>query len=384
MKKKVLVIGVGGVGGYCMHLLARYPGIEIISADVNEKLAREKASNVYHDVFFHVGGVNHPHISYKKVDLWDIEGTTKILKEIHPDVILNQTTLQSYWVVHHIPEDIRKKLSDTYPGAGLGPWTPAHLALTYKLMQAVDRANIDTHVVNGSWSDCVNPVLDKVGLAPTIGMGNFALLEPFIARIVSDKLKMPASNVSVSMIGHHAMVMPIWESGTARNTPFYLRIRVFDKDVTDQFDIEKDIWAKCPEYAPPEPLYGAQQEHIASCVTKNVLAILFDTGEIVHAPGPEGLPGGYPVRLSAKGAEVVLPDGLSREEAIKINEDAAKLEGIEAILDDGTVVCTDHAAQIFEEMLGYECKEVKLEEAEDKAKELLSAYRKLSEKYKNR
>jgi len=381
MANKVLVVGLGGVGGYALHLLARYPGIKLIGADVREKFAREKVSNVYYDIFFQKGIL--PHIEHKRIDLNDIEGTAEILKEIEPDVILNQTTLQSWWVVHHIPEEIRLKISDTYPGAGLGPWTPVHLTLTYKLMQAVHKARLDTHVVNGSWSDCVNPVLSKVGLAPTVGMGNFALLEPMIIRIVSDKLKVPASNVSVSMIGHHAMVMPIQEKGSAVNVPYYLKIRVFDRDVTNELDIEQDIWAEVPKYAGPEPLWGTQQEFIASCVTRNVLAILFDTGEIVHAPGPEGLPGGYPVRLSAKGAEVVVSDGMTKEEAIKINEEAQKYEGIDKIKEDGTVVCTEHAAQIMKEVLDYDCKELKLDECERKAKELISAYKKLSDKYKS-
>jgi len=382
MNKKVLIVGLGGVGGYAMHLLARQPGIEIIGADIREEFARQKASNVYYDIYFQGGPVRHPHIYHKRMDLYDIKETTEILKEIKPDVILNQTTLQSYWVVHHIPEEIRKRIYDTYPGAGNGPWTPNHLTLTYKLMQAVDRAKISTHVVNGSWSDCVNAALSKVGLAPTIGMGNFALLEPMIIRIVSKKLKVPASNISVSMIGHHAMVMPIFESGTARNVPYYLKIRVFDKDVTNKFDIEKDIWANVPTYAPAGPLGGREQEFIASCVTRNVLAILFDTGEIVHAPGPEGLPGGYPVRLSARGAEVVLPDGLTKEEAIKINEEAQKLEGIEKITSDGTVVCTDYSAKIIREELGYDCKEVKLDENEKKGNELRAAYQNFVAKYR--
>ena len=381
MVKKVLVVGLGGVGGYALHLLARYPGIELIGADVHERFAREKVSNVYYDIFFQKGIL--PHIEHKRIDLNDIEGTAEILKEIEPDVILNQTTLQSWWVVHHIPEKIRSRISDTYPGAGLGPWTPVHLTLTYKLMQSVHEAKLDTHVVNGSWPDCVNPVLSKVGLAPTVGMGNFALLEPMIMRIVGDKLKVAAGNVSVSMIGHHAMVMPIWERGSAVNVPYYVKIRVFDRDVTKQFDIEKDIWAECPKYGAPEALWGTQQEFIASCVTRNVLAILFDTEEIVHAPGPEGLPGGYPVRLSAKGAEVVVPDGMTKEEAIKINEEAQKYEGIEKIKEDGTVVCTDHAAQIMKEVLDFDCKELKLDECERKAKELISAYNKLSDQYKS-
>jgi hypothetical protein len=381
MKQKVLVIGLGGVGGYALHLLARQPGIEIIGADIRDEFARSKVSNVYYDVFFQRRISRHPHIYHKKIDLNNVEETARTLKEIKPDVILSQATLQSYWVVHHIPEEIRKQISDTYPGAGLGVWTPMHLTLPYKLMQAVRKANIDTHVVNGSFSDCVNAALSKVGLAPTVGMGNFALLEPYITRIVGEKLSVPPDNVSVSMVGHHAMCLPIVETGTARNTPYYLKIRVFDEDVTSKFDIEKDIWSKAPMYNPPEPLGGGQQEWIASSATRNVLAILFDTGEIVHAPGPQGLPGGYPVRLNGKGAEVVLPAGLSRQEAIKINEEAQKFDGIERITDDGTVVCTDHAARIMEEVLGYECKEINLASMEKKAKELSSAYSKLVSKY---
>jgi hypothetical protein len=93
------------------------------------------------------------------------------------------------------------------------------------------------------------------------------------------------------------MFPPITETGTARNVPYYLNIRVFDKDVTGQFDIEEDIWSRVPHYYMAlDPLRGSQQEWIASCAVRNVLAILFDSGEILHAPGPEGLPGGDTVR----------------------------------------------------------------------------------------
>jgi hypothetical protein len=383
MDRTVLVIGLGGVGGYALHLLARYPGIELVGADLREEFARSKVSNAYYDVFFQAGAVRHPRIRHQGMDLNDIQGTASLLRKLGPDVILNQTTLQSWWIVHQIPEQVRRRIYYTYPGAGTGPWAPTNLVLTYKLMQAIDLAGIETHVVNGAHPDVVNPVLAKVGLAPTVGMGNSALLEPMIIRIVSDRLQVPANDVSISLVGHHSMFPPITETGTARNVPYHLNIRVFDKDVTDQFDIERDIWPRVPALnVAVDPLQGSQQEWIASCAVRNVLAILFDTGEIVHAPGPEGLPGGYPVRLSASGAEVVVPDGLTREEMIRLNEEGQRLEGVECITDDGTLVITDHSAQILREELGYECKELRLEEAEKKARELLASQKKLVEEYR--
>ena len=384
MLKKVLITGIGGVGGYAAHLLARHPGVEVILADVREKYVRQKASSVYYDVFFQGGFVQHPKVSGIKIDLLDVQATTNILKEIRPDVILNLSSLQSWWVVHHIPEDIRRKISDAYPvGTGLRPWAPGHMVLIYNLMRSICEAKIDTHVVNGAGCDYVHEALDKLGLAPTVGLGDAALLEPMIMRIVSDKLNIPACNVDVTLVGHHAMCVPVQETGSPGVVPYYLRIRVLGKDITDQFDIDKDIWAEVPKYATPEALHGANQEITASSAVKNVLAILFDTGEVVHAPGPEGLPGGYPVRLSARGAELVELDGISKDEMIKLMREANKCEGIEEVREDGTMVATEHAVKIVEEVFGIEWKykELKPQDSAEAANEIRTAYKKLTEKY---
>ncbi len=104
-------------------------------------------------------------------------------------------------------------------------------------------------------------------------------------------------------------------------------------------------------------------------------------GELTHAPGPNGLPAGYPVRLSAKGAEVVLPEELSLAEAIKVNEEAQQFDGIQEIRDDGTVVFTEKAVRTMRKMLNYECKALKLEESEERAIELRTLYKKFARKY---
>jgi len=130
---------------------------------------------------------------------------------------------------------------------------------------------------------------------------------------------------------------------------------------------------------PPEERQAAQYYFnftIAASAVKNMMAIIKDTNEHTHAPAPNGLIGGYPVRLSAKGAEVILPKELTLEQAIKINEDAEKSDGIEKIKDDGTIVYTDKTYSIMKE-LGYDCKELSFDELESRGKELETLMKRL-------
>jgi len=120
---------------------------------------------------------------------------------------------------------------------------------------------------------------------------------------------------------------------------------------------------------------------VASSAVKNIMAILNDTNLYTHAPAPNGLPGGYPVRLSAKGVEVVLPEEITLEEAIKINLESLKREGIEEIKEDGTLVSTEEGYEINKEILGVDLREVKFADMEDVSKEVILALRKAAEKY---
>ena len=112
------------------------------------------------------------------------------------------------------------------------------------------------------------------------------------------------------------------------------------------------------------------------------MAILNDTNEFTHAPGPNGMIGGYPIRIGAKGVEVVLPEGLTMEEATRINVRGMNGEGVEEIKKDGSLVLTDEAYKLGKELLGVSWKEIKIADIEDYVKEGLKAYKKLAEKYK--
>ncbi len=104
-------------------------------------------------------------------------------------------------------------------------------------------------------------------------------------------------------------------------------------------------------------------------------AIISDQHLITHAPGPHGLPGGYPVRVTAQGEEIVLPAGLSLEAARQINEAGLRLDGIEQINEQGTVFFTEEARTMYQTMFGYECYSLSLEETEERMEELRRKYR---------
>ena len=121
----------------------------------------------------------------------------------------------------------------------------------------------------------------------------------------------------------------------------------------------------------------------ASSALKNLKAMLFNENLRTHSPGPNGLPGGYPVLLNKDGADVVLPDDISLEEAIRINEESGKLDSIEDIKDEGTVIFTDRAFEIMKETLGFECRSFQAWEAKELAFEQMACYKRLAEKYIN-
>ena len=236
------------------------------------------------------------------------------------------------------------------------------------LMEAVNQSGIETHVVNGAYPDAVNVILTKLGYNPTCGGGNMDLGLSRVKRIVATKQKVPFKSVQIYGVGHHGAYYRARMGG-----PFYTKIIVDGEDVSDKWPNEKiSRLYKEAGYGVVTQLHTSlvDQMRTASSFLKHVLAIYNDTN-VVHTcvTGVEGLPGGYPARLNREGAEIVLP-GISREDAIQINVEGGKIDGIQEIKDDGTVVYCEENVNSMREVLGYECTELKPSESLERAKEL--------------
>jgi hypothetical protein len=115
----------------------------------------------------------------------------------------------------------------------------------------------------------------------------------------------------------------------------------------------------------------------AASAVETARAILEDAGQIRHAAGAQGWPGGTPVRLSRDGASVALPHGLDPQRAREINWAGIRGTGVETIRPDGSITFTEREQSWIREGLGLTWQGMRLEDARAMSTELEAAYRRM-------
>ncbi|GKG93379.1 hypothetical protein CE91St38_13870 [Desulfovibrionaceae bacterium] len=352
MDKTLMILGLGGVGTYAAHLAGRLPGVRVAVGDIRADHARRVANSLIADSYFLQEYRRFPEVAGFGIDMLDTEAIAEALERYRPDVIFNATTLLSWWHLHRLPHDLARRIYYGAPeGSGLRPWAPGHGVLLYNLMKTVKQVLPGAHVVNVSGPDYLHEILGKVGLAPTVGVGNVSLFEPMLKAVVAEKRGTRPEAVDITLVGHHCMCMQIFQEGAlAPGIPYYLKVEENKRDITAELDVDKDLWARVPERMPL--LSEVNQQCVAASAMQVIKAMLYDAGALLHAPGPEGLPAGCPVWVDAAGARAVTPPDLSREGMLEIMYGANRCEGFEPTGADGAARATEHCIRVVEEVFG--------------------------------
>ena len=102
----------------------------------------------------------------------------------------------------------------------------------------------------------------------------------------------------------------------------------------------------------------------------------------MHAPGPNGLPGGYPIQFDGNKISLALPKSVSLEEAVEINNNGLKFDGIHFIDESGTAFFSQSNMEVMKRLVGYHQKMMTLNDAEDMSQELAQKYAAFSSRYK--
>jgi hypothetical protein len=362
---KILLIGLGNLGSCILDMLVRIPGKHIFLVAGRNKDYLQQRTNLSLLMALQLGSL--PEITCTFMDLGNIDHTATIIAQFQPTIILYTATLQSLGRSDHFPPTITQQLA----AAPMGPRLPLHLVLLYKLMQAIQQTGLAITVLNAIYPDVVNPILGCVGLAPTTGIGDLANNIPALRMSIADALHQPIESVDVRVV--MARYVSYWITRMPMtNAPFHLTTLVHNEDQTALLD-RKTLF---------DPLrttlkrIGGVTGLLMTAASATLLfeGIVRNTGVITHAPGPHGLPGGYPVKVTTQGIEVLLPETLSLQEAIQINNAGLRLDGIEKIESNGTIFFTETSVSIYKEILGYDCRRMPLSDVEERAKELQQKY----------
>jgi len=375
---RFLIVGLGDIGEHVLEILVRTPNVDQI--DVIDVANDDKLRKTYSA---QVGALQQgfsPKVTFEQLDVSDEDQTAEYIRKVDPHCVISSTSLLSWWVPQSkLPPDVFQRIDE----AGFGPWFPFHFTVIYKLMRAMKEAGSSAPVVNCSYPDATNAALAKVNLAPAIGVGNCDLFFPQMRWMTVEHLGGSPEDVEVYFVGDHYMAHVLNQFQSTSGVPYFLKILYRGRDVTEElakvYGGKDEIVVNANKYMPKG---AADHFLVGSSAVKNAMALLQGSNRIEYSPGPCGLPGGYPIRFSNGEVAVKLPDEISLEEAIHINQVSGRGDGVEEIREDGTVVLTDKAHGIMREEMGFEMKEFVPSQCEKDAKALLDCFWRLVKKHK--
>ncbi|MEV7671694.1 hypothetical protein [Streptomyces sp. NPDC088752] len=298
---RIAIAGTGAFAGTLLRALARHReplDLSVLGSDAGRagelaELARNHAA---------LSGAP-PTCRGHGVDPGDPDGPERLLASLRPDVLVVCTS-------EHSPAESRTAPSawtDLVSRAGFALTLPLQTGHVLRYARAAERAAPDTLLVNACFPDAVNPLLTALGAPVVCGVGNVATLAAALAGRAG-----VADPRRLHLLAHHAHLHPpeapgldarAWLDGspadlTGELTAVRRRARSHLNEV-----------GALAAAAPLAALAGAGPDH---------------TG---HLPGPAGLPGGYPVTVTHRHVALRLPPGLSRDEAVRWNTEAGRLDG---------------------------------------------------------
>lgn len=316
---RVLVIGPGDMGARIMAGLSCAAGVsELVLAGV-PAAAGEEAVGI-------VRSTSDIATRFVEADCTEQSVVDELLADSKPDVIVQCASLMSPWALTGRTDEVAL----AFASAGLVVALPMQLPVIRAVMAAVRGTGCTAPVANLSFPDVTNVILDRLGLAPTIGLGNVTMQ---LLR-VRDAL---SAETLVRVVGHHNQVYPVMRAEPPDDPD--QRVRVFLGEEGER----ADHLAYLGEPLAPGVIYN---ETTAIACIEVIEALLPGAGPTrTCAPAPFGLPGGYPVVIEDGTISLDLPPGQELDEVSAWQSAIGRNDGVDAIAADGTVTFTERARE---------------------------------------
>ncbi len=314
---QVLLIGAGDMGErFAAGLAASGRVRELVLVDIAGSGLREKAAALVSSCDVRVRAVE-----AEPRDQYSFE---RLLRDLAPDLVIQAAALQSPWALIGRDDPVAQALNS----AGLSIRLPFQLPCLLAAMRAVREIGYTGPVANISLPDITHPILERHGLAPTVGLGNVSMLL-VRARATWRARNGDAPAPFLRVIGHHNHVYGVMASVPPADPADGPRVYV-GEDATRADDLA---------YGAPAMAPGLRYNHVTAAAALPVLLALLPGSEPLRwsTPAPLGLAGGYPVRIDGGTVELDLPPGADLAEATAFCERIGHGDGVDRIDADGTV-----------------------------------------------
>src|SRR3954471_20297413 len=240
-----------------------------------------------------------PRFAARPCDIFDDEQVEAVLATERPRVIVQAASVQASSVISATGNAWSRLVAE----GGLSATAVFQAVLSTRVAAAMTRLGTEARLVNCSFPDVVNPMIVAAGHRVACGIGNVAILANVFAAqsgvVEPGRLK---------VLAHYQTIAPWRRPPEARSGPAP-RVFIDDAEIADVFARFRAA-RLTPE--PAIEISGASGVPL-------ILALAPGATWRGHAPGPNGLPGGYPVRVAAGAVDLDLPAGVSREEAVAWN-----------------------------------------------------------------
>lgn len=275
----------------------------------------------------------------------ELDGTRQqdveqLLRAVKPDLVVQSASLLSPWALIGRTDVVASALLQ----AGLGVQLPAQLPILMTVMQAIREVNFAGPVANLSFPDVNHVILDRLSLAPTIGLGNVSIQHLRVRAALREKILQDGKSVSdmplIRLVGHHNQVYGVMRGEAPANAEH--RCQVYLGEQGRRAD--ELAYQGFPMAA------GIDYNVITAAAALPVLLALLPGAEPLRfsAPAPQGLPGGYPVAIKDGRVALDLPKHVRLQDAVDFHWRIGRADGIESVADDGTVAFSQEAKRAVE------------------------------------
>jgi hypothetical protein len=278
-------------------------------------------------------------VRFEELDGTDIATVERLIRRENPSMIIQCASTVSPWRVATSATSGALALRS----AGFAAQIPFQLPIIMNIMIAALSCGFKGPIINCSYPDLTNPVLARLGMAPTTGIGNVGMI---YSRVVAAWLKESAHlqsadgcpKAAIRVLGHHSQA-----GGVMSCDPTSFREGWAPQVFIEGFEGRRDDLA----FAGPAIKWGKWTNALTVASALPALAALLG-GETAHTslPGPGGLQGGYPVVVN-RDIVVDLPPIITMEEAGRMQAMWARHDGLETIFDDGTILLTERAQSVL-------------------------------------